>query len=145
MSRAGAVAAELLADRGEAAAAPEFFRCREFLDAEGVTHTLRIGHPEGELLAPLIVREIPGEPLADAASPYGYPGFGTSSAIGLDPAELDLSATGLVSIFIRHRLAPAASQRDDRAQHRADRRPRAAPEEPDERPPADPAQPEGGL
>ena len=104
MSRAGAVAAELLADRGEAAAAPEFFRCREFLDAEGVTHTLRIGHPEGELLAPLIVREIPGEPLADAASPYGYPGFGTAAAIGLDPAELDLSATGLVSIFIRHRL-----------------------------------------
>ena len=104
MSRAGAVAAELLADRGEAAAAPEFFRCREFLDAEGVTHTLRIGHPEGELLAPLIVREIPGEPLADAASPYGYPGFGAAAAIGLDPAELDLSATGLVSIFIRHRL-----------------------------------------
>ena len=105
MSRAGGSRGGALADRGEAAAAHEFFRCREFLDAEGVTHTLRIGHPEGELLAPLIVREIPGEPLADATSPYGYPGFaGAAAAVGLDPAELDLSATGLVSVFIRHRL-----------------------------------------
>ena len=35
-------AAELIADRGEAAAGDEFFRSRPFLDAEGVTHTLRI-------------------------------------------------------------------------------------------------------
>ena len=36
-------AAELLADRGAAAASDEFFRSPAFLDAEGVTHTLRIG------------------------------------------------------------------------------------------------------
>ena len=36
------VSAELIADRGEAAASEEFFRSRPFLDAEGVTHTLRI-------------------------------------------------------------------------------------------------------
>ena len=34
--------AELIADRGEAAAGEDFFRSRPFLDAEGVTHTLRI-------------------------------------------------------------------------------------------------------
>ncbi len=41
MSEAGA-RAELIEDRGEAAAGEEFFRSRPFLDAEGVTHTLRI-------------------------------------------------------------------------------------------------------
>ncbi len=106
MSAAGrAVAAELLADRGEAAVQEDFFRCREFLDAEDVTHTLRICHPEGELTAPLAVREIPGEGLVDAASPYGYPGFaGAAAPSPADPAALDLTATGLVSAFIRHRL-----------------------------------------
>ncbi len=110
-----AAKAELLADRGEAASGEDFFRCREFLDAEAVTHTLRIRHPGGELLAPLIVREFPGEPHADAASPYGYPGFAGSPATGLDPATLGLSATGLISIFIRHRLgepSPLAGARD---------------------------------
>ena len=34
--------AELIADRGAAAESEEFFRSRPFLDAEGVTHTLRI-------------------------------------------------------------------------------------------------------
>ena len=34
--------AELLEDRGEAAVGDDFFRSRPFLDAEGVTHTLRI-------------------------------------------------------------------------------------------------------
>jgi hypothetical protein len=106
VSEAGPVAvADLLTDRGEAAAGEEFFRCREFLDAESVTHTLRIRHPGGELLTPLMVREIPGEGLFDAASPYGYPGFdGSTASPGLDPAALDLSATGLVTAFIRHRL-----------------------------------------
>ncbi|MGZ8666886.1 MAG: hypothetical protein ACXWZM_07225, partial [Solirubrobacterales bacterium] len=96
MSEAGRTAvADLLADRGEAAAGEQFFRSREFLDAEGVTHTLRIRHPGGELLAPLIVREVPGGRLADAASPYGYPGFaGPAPAPGLDPGGIDLSATG---------------------------------------------------
>jgi hypothetical protein len=100
-----AAAAELLADRGEAAAEADFFRCPEFLAAEGVTHTLRIEHSDGDLLAPLIVGEVPGTTLSDGASPYGYPGFsGSPPPDPLDPATLDLSATGLISIFIRHRL-----------------------------------------
>lgn len=110
------VAAELFADRGAAAAGEEFFRSRPFFDAEGVTHTLRIAAGDAELLAPLIVREIGGGPERDAISPYGYPGFacasdidrtrgGSKSDARIDPAEIDLSATGLVSIFIRHTLA----------------------------------------
>jgi hypothetical protein len=110
--------AELIADRGDAAAGLEFFRSRPFLDAEGVTHTLRIESEEGELLAPLIVREIPGTNERDAVSPYGYPGLSwvserTSSrisgttAFALDPTTIDFSTTGLVSIFIRHTLGPS--------------------------------------
>ena len=63
--------AELIEDRGAAAAGEEFFRSRPFLDAEGVTHTLRITHEAGELVAPLIVRKIDGGPERDAISPYG--------------------------------------------------------------------------
>jgi hypothetical protein len=127
--------AELIEDRGEAAAGEEFFRSRPFLDAEGVTHTLRIGgsgeegdSPDGAaatLVAPLIVRQIGDGPERDAISPYGYPGLGfaascrsssriaegnaTSTGVGpLDPASIDFSATGLVSIFLRHTLGPPA-------------------------------------
>ncbi|HSS04007.1 MAG TPA: GNAT family N-acetyltransferase [Solirubrobacterales bacterium] len=114
MSGSAAVA-ELLADRGAAAASEEFFRCRPFLAAEGVTHTLRIESGEGELLAPLIVREIPGTEGIDAISPYGYPGIcaaaGVARAMGranstaaIDPGAVDFSATGLVSLFLRHTL-----------------------------------------
>jgi len=124
-----AATAELLADRGEATADPEhFFRCRPFLDAEGVTHTLRIEAPDGQVLAaPLIVREIPAAPEhRDAISPYGYPGLvpplpaggrtsdrsagesttarGGGPAPALDPAGIDFSGTGLVSAFVRHTL-----------------------------------------
>jgi hypothetical protein len=108
--------AELLADRGVAAESEEFFRSRPFLDAEGVTHTLRIEAEGAELVAPLIVREIPGTDERDAISPYGYPGIAAASdfvgAIGrtksdaaIDPGAIGLSATGLVSLFIRHTLA----------------------------------------
>lgn len=107
--------ASLIADRGAAAEAEEFFRSRPFLDAEGATHTLRIEAPEGELLAPLVVREIPGTQDRDAISPYGYPGVAAAadfdpaigrskSAAPVDPAAVDFSATGLVSIFVRHAL-----------------------------------------
>jgi hypothetical protein len=113
--------AELIDDRGEAAADDNFFRSRQFLDAEGVTHTLRIVTAEGELLAPLIVRPIGEGPERDAISPYGYPGFGhrvrshpsitrisadsgEGTAEGIDPAAIDFNATGLVSVFLRHRL-----------------------------------------
>jgi hypothetical protein len=117
--------AELIEDRGEAAAGPEFFRSRPFLDAEAVTHTLRIESDQGELLTPLLVRDIPGTTERDAVSPYGYPGLIVGSRgdpvrtlsrrrpVGvtpapptLDPNKIDFSRTGLVSIFLRHTLGP---------------------------------------
>jgi hypothetical protein len=108
----------------------EFFRGAHFLEAEGATHTLRIETDDLELLAPLIVRPIGDGPDRDAISPYGYPGFTvvgelppdrvrsspdhvreSANAPGeagdpgwLDPAEVDFHRTGLVSMFIRHRL-----------------------------------------
>ncbi len=97
--------AELTADRGEAAESEEFFRSRPFLDAEGVTHTLRIAAGEAELLAPLIVREILNTEERDAISPYGYPGMSGSASI--DPAAIDFAPTGLVSVFVRHALGPS--------------------------------------
>ena len=130
--------AELIEDRGEAAAGEEFFRSRQFLDAEGVTHSLCIETDAGELLAPLIVRAIGAGPELDAVSPYGYPGIAVSGAASdidhtragsmsdarkaatpaapLDPATIDFSATGLVTIFLRHTLDPpplrSASERN---------------------------------
>ncbi|HET8863186.1 MAG TPA: GNAT family N-acetyltransferase [Solirubrobacterales bacterium] len=104
-----ALVAELIADQGAAAESDEFFRSRPFFDAEGVTHTLRVEAGETELVAPLIVREIPGAGERDAISPYGYPGLVVKSSVrdgGLDPAVIDFSATGLVSLFLRHTLAP---------------------------------------
>jgi hypothetical protein len=111
--------AELIADRGAAAESEEFFRSRPFLDAEGVTHTLRITAGELELVAPLIVREIPAGG-ADAISPYGYPGIApvagdadwtidapigdTTVQSALRADEVDFSRTGLVSLFLRHAL-----------------------------------------
>jgi Acetyltransferase (GNAT) domain len=108
--------AELIADRGAAAESDEFFRSRPFLDAEGVTHTLRIEAGGIELPAPLVVREIPGADGLDAISPYGYPGLcsvdcsidppirGKRLLQALDPTSVDWSETGLVSLFIRHTL-----------------------------------------
>jgi hypothetical protein len=130
-----AASAELLADRAAAAESEEFFRSRPFLAAEEVTHTLRIEAGDVELLAPLIVRDIPGTDAIDAISPYGYPGLvegsrggalrelwspprqeperppqcgftqGTPSTPLLDPEKIDFTATGLVSLFVRHTLA----------------------------------------
>jgi GNAT acetyltransferase-like protein len=115
--------AELIEDGGAAASSDEFFRSRPFLEAEGVTHTLRIAGDEVELLAPLIVREIDGTNDRDAISPYGYPGLVEGSRGGVPrsksgeaprdtpptppvlPSEsIDFSATGLVTIFLRHTL-----------------------------------------
>ena len=89
--------ADLVEDGGAAASSQEFFRSPEFLAAEGASHSLKIG----DLLAPLIVREIPGSTLRDAISPYGYPG--AESPAPIDVAAIDFSATGLVTIFIRDR------------------------------------------
>ena len=99
--------AELVEDRGEAAADQQFFRSRPFLDAEGVTHSLRIESDGGLLVAPLIVREIDGADERDAISPYGYPGL-AGLVRDLDPGSIDFSATGLVSVFVRHALASSA-------------------------------------
>lgn len=95
---------ELIPDCGSRAVSDDFFRSRPFLEAEGVTHTLRMAGAKGELLAPLIVREIPGSDARDAISPYGYPGLSGSVGAPVDPDEVDFSATGLVSVFIRHAL-----------------------------------------
>ncbi|HET8955987.1 MAG TPA: GNAT family N-acetyltransferase [Solirubrobacterales bacterium] len=95
--------ATLIEDRGEAATDDQFFRSPQFLAAEGATHTLRIETGAGGLLAPLIVREIEGTGERDATSPYGYPGF-RGTLEGLDPDSIDWTATGLVSVFVRHAL-----------------------------------------
>jgi hypothetical protein len=95
--------AELLDDAGAAAESEEFFRSRAFLDAEGVTHTLRVEAGDGAIAAPVIVREIPGSEMRDAISPYGYPGATVTGAARPDPAEVDWSPTGLVSVFLRDR------------------------------------------
>jgi hypothetical protein len=110
--------AQLISDKGRAAQSEEFFRSPAFLDAEGVTHTLRIESGGGELLAPVIVRAIRGDgPEIDAISPYGYPGAAvsgrtsfriaegsTTSTGAVDPAAVDFAPTGLVAAFIRHSL-----------------------------------------
>ncbi len=126
--------AQLIEDGGASAGGgvgrpSEFFRGPRFLEAERATHTLRIEADDVELLAPLLVRQIGDGPDLDAVSPYGYPGFtligaappdrvrrkgriapeSANSPVGeepgwLDPGDVDFSRTGLVSIFIRHRL-----------------------------------------
>jgi hypothetical protein len=93
---------ELLADGGEAACAPEFFRSREFLEAEGATHTLLVGGAIRPLALPLIVREIEGGG-RDAVSPYGYPGA-TNEGEPLQLSDEQLGASGLVSVFVRERV-----------------------------------------
>jgi hypothetical protein len=99
--------AQLIADEGRAAETDDFFRSRPFYDAEGVSHSLVVGGDgDDELALPLLVHEIGETGRRDAITPYGYPG----AAILLDrssppdPAALDWSATGLVSIFVRDRI-----------------------------------------
>ena len=96
--------ARLIEDEGaDAADAAEFFRSPPFLEAEAVTHTLAI-EGDHELRLPLIVRQIEGSDGLDAISPYGYPGADRSPDDPPDPARVDWSGTGLVSIFIRDRV-----------------------------------------
>jgi hypothetical protein len=125
--------AQLIEDGGASAGGgvggnpSEFFRGAHFLEAEGATHTLRIETDQVELLAPVLVRQIGDGPDLDAVSPYGYPGFSVIGAADpervrsspyllresanapgvagrLDPGAVDFTRTGLVSVFIRHRL-----------------------------------------
>jgi hypothetical protein len=98
------VKTRLIEDGGRAASDPEqFFRSPEFLAAEGVTHTLAV-EGEGSLHLPVIVRPIEGSELRDATSPYGFTGAAESREPPPDPAEVDWSETGLVSVFIRDRI-----------------------------------------
>jgi Acetyltransferase (GNAT) domain len=98
------VKARLIEDGGAAASdAEQFFRSPPFLEAEAVTHTLAI-EGDRELHIPLIVRPIDGTDRVDAISPYGYPGADRSPDDPPDPARVDWSETGLVSIFVRDRI-----------------------------------------
>jgi Acetyltransferase (GNAT) domain len=103
---AGLAVAELISDGGVAALSDDLFRCAAYLEAEGTSHTLRIAFDGGESLVPLIVREIEGSDRTDAISPYGYPG-GLVDGDPPDAGGVDWSATGLVSLFGRERLAAA--------------------------------------
>ena len=103
--------AELIEDRGAAAESPEFFRSRQFYDAEGVTHTILIADGTAKVAIPALVREIDGTDLRDATSPYGYPGAavrGAGGGEGVHPDGTDWSGTGLVSLFARERLGEPA-------------------------------------
>ncbi len=98
--------AQLIADGGAAAESDDFFRSREFLAAERTTHTLRVASPGREARVPLIVRAVEGGDALDATSPYGYPGgLVEGDGPAPDPASVDWSRTGLVSVFGRERLA----------------------------------------
>jgi hypothetical protein len=116
VSDAAAASVELVEDGGAAAVEDEFFRSREFLGAEGTTHTLIVERGESRAAAPLIVRPIPGTEHLDATSPYSYPGAATRGE-PIDLAGVDLTASGLVSVFIRDRLGdpPAFAAPTDRS------------------------------
>ena len=104
---AGATAT-LISDGGAAASEEgHFFRSPSFLRAEGATHSLVVVG-SAELALPVIVREIPGGGGLDAISPYGYPGA-RSSGSPADPGDVDWSATGLVSLFVRDRVGDPAA------------------------------------
>jgi hypothetical protein len=116
VSAAAAVSVELVEDAGAAATEDEFFRSREFLGAEGTTHTLIVTDGASRAAVPLIVRPIPGSDRRDATSPYSYPGAATRGA-PIDLAGADLTPSGLVSAFVRDRLGdpPAFAGPTDRS------------------------------
>ena len=126
----GRAQAELIEDRGDGAAGPEFFRSAPFHGAEGATHTLRVDSEDRRASMAVIVREVPGADLRDASSVYGYPGASVEGQ-GSPPApeEVDWSETGIVSLFARERLGGprflnGARERGRVVIHRPDR-PRA--------------------
>jgi hypothetical protein len=97
--------ADLNADGGRSASDPAaFFRTPEFLEAEGVTHTLAVHGAVPPLLLPVIVRPIEGSDRLDAISPYGYPGASVVPPAPPEPTDVNWSATGLVSLFVRDRI-----------------------------------------
>jgi hypothetical protein len=99
--------AQLVADEGRAAETDDFFRSRPFYDAEGVSHSLIVGgDSDDELALPLLVHDIGDSGQLDAITPYGYPGAAVrvDRSSPPDPAALDWSATGLVTVFVRDRI-----------------------------------------
>jgi hypothetical protein len=123
----GTALAELIEDRGEGAAEPEFFRSESFQRAERATHTLRVTSEGRVASMAVVVREIAGTGRRDASSLYGYPGASVQgSGAPPEPEEVDWSATGLVSLFARERLAGprflmGARERGRVVLHRPDR------------------------
>jgi Acetyltransferase (GNAT) domain len=102
------VKARLIEDGGAAASDPEqFFRSPPFLAAEGVTHTVAV-EGDRDLRLPVIVRPIESSERRDAISPYGYPGATEASTEPPDPAGIEWSETGLVSVFVRDRIGDDA-------------------------------------
>ena len=110
-------AVELIEDRGAAAVEDEFFRSREFLAAEGVTHTLR---RRRRRLDARRCRSRPRDPRHRprrrdlARTPI--PGARVSGG-PIDPATVDLAGAGLVSALRPRpprraaRASPAATDR----------------------------------
>jgi hypothetical protein len=98
--------AVLVSDRGTLALSDDYFRSEHHLRAEGVTHTLVVEGDAGRALRlPLIVRPIEGTPYRDAVSPYGFPGGVLDGLSEVPKDTVDWRATGLVSIFVRERVA----------------------------------------
>jgi hypothetical protein len=99
--------AELVADEGRVAETDDFFRSRAFCEAEGVSHTLVVGGgDDDEIAIPVLVNEIGDTGKLDGITPYGYPGAAilADRSSPPDPAALDWSETGLVSVFVRDRI-----------------------------------------
>ena len=97
--------ASLLEDGGAAAADPEeFFRSPAFCAAEGVTHSLVLSDAGWSETLPVLVRKIPGSDRMDAISPYGYPGAHDPPDSAPPGDQVDWSATGLISLFVRDRI-----------------------------------------
>ena len=144
-------------DRGEAAASDDFFRSPPVPRRRGRTHTLRIETDEASSGAadrprdrrrPRPRRDLPlrlPRPRPPPRAVAVRRRIGRRPRSRLDPAEIDFSATGLVSVFLRDRLGEPPLAGADRAQRGPDRRPGAAAEEPAQRPPPDPPQPEAGY
>ncbi|RKH47615.1 GNAT family N-acetyltransferase [Corallococcus sicarius] len=98
--------AVLVPDEGRSALSDDYFRSAHHLRAEGATHTLVIEDGGGNALrVPLIVRTIEGTPYRDAISPYGFPGGRMEGLSEVPKDAVDWAGTGLVSIFVRDRVA----------------------------------------
>ncbi|RKH57379.1 GNAT family N-acetyltransferase [Corallococcus aberystwythensis] len=98
--------AVLVPDQGALALSEDYFRSAHHLRAEQVTHTLVIEDGEGHAQrVPLIVRPIEGTPYRDAISPYGFPGGALDGLREVAKEAVDWTDTGLVSIFVRDRVA----------------------------------------